>query len=57
MGRVNSARRIRYAAAIGCDSIDGTGWTGWRDANLDRGVRAAQAAGAQLSITNESHAA
>jgi hypothetical protein len=24
MGRVNSARRIRYAAAIGCDSTDGT---------------------------------
>ena len=25
MGRVNSARRARYAAAIGCDSFDGTG--------------------------------
>lgn len=24
MGRVNSQRRIRYAASIGCDSIDGT---------------------------------
>lgn len=24
MGRVNSARRMRYAAAIGCDSADGT---------------------------------
>lgn len=24
MGRVNSERRIRYAAAIGCDSVDGT---------------------------------
>lgn len=25
MGRVNSARRIRYAQSIGCDSFDGTG--------------------------------
>lgn len=25
MGRVNSATRARYAAAIGCDSFDGTG--------------------------------
>jgi hypothetical protein len=24
MGRVNSRRRLRYAAAIGCDSVDGT---------------------------------
>ncbi|HEU4544470.1 MAG TPA: hypothetical protein VFR23_25290 [Jiangellaceae bacterium] len=24
MGRVNSERRIRYAVAIGCDSVDGT---------------------------------
>lgn len=24
MGRVNSARRLRYAAGIGCDSADGT---------------------------------
>lgn len=24
MGRVNSLRRLRYAAAIGCDSVDGT---------------------------------
>ena len=27
MGRVNSAKRIAYAAAIGCDSVDGTGWS------------------------------
>lgn len=26
MGRVNSNRRIHYATAIGCDSIDGTGY-------------------------------
>lgn len=27
MGRVNSARRIQYAKSIGCDSIDGTGFS------------------------------
>ncbi|HTZ62677.1 MAG TPA: hypothetical protein VMB51_01080 [Solirubrobacteraceae bacterium] len=38
MGRVNSARRIRYAASIGCDSVDGTKWVRWRDAYLDAGL-------------------
>jgi len=27
MGRVNSARRIRYAQSIGCDSFDGSGFS------------------------------
>ncbi len=35
MGRVNSARRIRYAASIGCDSVDGTKWVRWRDTYLE----------------------
>ena len=30
MGRVNTARRLRYAAQIGCDSVDGTKWVRWR---------------------------
>ncbi len=38
MGRVNSARRIRYAASIGCDSVDGTKWVRWRDTYLDTGL-------------------
>jgi hypothetical protein len=29
MGRVNTARRIRYAALMGCDSIDGSGFSKW----------------------------
>lgn len=29
MGRVNSRRRIKYAAQIGCDSIDGSGFSKW----------------------------
>jgi hypothetical protein len=36
MGRVNSARRWRYAAAIGCDSVDGTYLTFAPDANLPK---------------------
>lgn len=47
VGRVNSARRIRWAAGLGADSIDGTGWAVWRDANLPRGLAATQAATAQ----------
>jgi hypothetical protein len=38
MGRVNSDRRVRYAASIGCDSIDGTKWVRWRDAYLNSGL-------------------
>jgi hypothetical protein len=44
MGRVNSERRIRYAASIGCDSIDGTKWVRWRDTYLNAGLAAAAAA-------------
>lgn len=36
MGRVNSHRRVRYAKALGCDSIDGTSFTWWKDRWLDQ---------------------
>lgn len=36
MGRVNSAKRYRYAEAIGCDSADGTFLTYGPDVNLPR---------------------
>lgn len=36
MGRVNSLRRLRYAAAIGADSVDGTYLTFGPDRNLPR---------------------
>lgn len=32
MGRVNSERRLRYALAIGCDSVDGSGFARFPDA-------------------------
>ena len=47
VGRVNSERRIRWAASLGADSIDGTGWAVWRDTNLPRGLAATRAATAQ----------
>lgn len=34
MGRVNGHQRIRYAKAIGCDSIDGTSLSWFKDAYL-----------------------
>lgn len=34
MGRVNTTRRIRYAAEIGCDTIDGTKWSRFTDTYL-----------------------
>ncbi len=36
MGRVNSERRFKYAAAIGCDSADGTYLTFGPDVNLPK---------------------
>jgi hypothetical protein len=39
MGRVNSLRRLRYAQAIGCDSVDGTYLTYAPDTNLPRLLR------------------
>jgi len=36
MGRVNSEKRFRYAAAIGCDSADGTFLAFGPDVNLPR---------------------
>lgn len=39
MGRVNSARRMRYAADIGCDSVDGTFLAFGPNQNLPRLTR------------------
>lgn len=38
MGRVNTMRRVRYAASIGCDSFDGTTFSKWRDRWLLEGI-------------------
>lgn len=40
MGRVNSLRRLRYADAIGCDSVDGTKYSRFADTHLPRALRA-----------------
>jgi hypothetical protein len=39
MGRVNTARRIRYAASIGCHSCDGTQYVRWKRVHLQNGIR------------------
>lgn len=36
MGRVNTARRLHYAAAVGCDSVDGSGWSRFPTSMLER---------------------
>lgn len=43
MGRVNSAKRMAYAASIGVHSVDGTGWVRFKDAHLQRGIDLAAA--------------
>lgn len=43
MGRVNSARRMAYAASIGCDSTDGTKYARFKKAWLAEGVNIAAA--------------
>lgn len=37
MGRVNTIGRIRYANAIGCDSVDGSKYSKWTDAWIEQG--------------------
>lgn len=39
MGRVNSRKRIHYAASIGCDSIDGTGFSRWSAIRIPLALR------------------
>ena len=38
MGRVNTIGRLRYAASIGCDSVDGTKWVRWTDTYIDQAL-------------------
>lgn len=42
MGRVNSVRRILFAAAIGCRSIDGSAFSKWSETHLPWALRVAQ---------------
>lgn len=41
MGRVSTARRIRYAKSIGCTSFDSSRYSRWRELLLDDGLAAA----------------
>lgn len=56
MGRVNSARRIAYAASIGCDSVDGTKWVRWRETYLRGGIeQVARPVQLRLAPAEQSH--
>jgi hypothetical protein len=39
MGRVNTHRRFRHAFALGCDSIDGSGFSRWPDQRVPLALR------------------
>lgn len=43
MGRVNGNQRLRYARALGCDSVDGTSFSWFRDRWLDEFLQRAAA--------------
>lgn len=50
MGRVNSRRRIHYAASIGCLSFDGTSFSRWRTRWLREGLGWAREAAATPAL-------
>jgi hypothetical protein len=52
MGRVNGRRRVVYAKAIGCDSVDGSSWARWRNVWLNQACHWA-AAGPQLMLVDD----
>lgn len=50
MGRVNTAKRLRHAIEIGCDSADGRSWSAWPDTNIPKGLRWIRHAKARPSL-------
>jgi len=56
MGRVNSHQRLRYAKAIGCDSVDGTSFSWFKDHRLRDFLDHAQAPTQEILTTEEAHA-
>jgi len=53
MGRVNGHRRLRYAKAIGCDSVDGTSLSWFRDHYLGAFLEHAVSKDVQLLLKAE----
>ncbi len=39
MGRVNTRERFHWACSIGCDSLDGSGFSVWPDTNIPKALR------------------
>lgn len=52
MGRVNSLRRVTYAASIGCQSVDGSSWAMFKRRWLAQGLSYV-ATPPQLALTTE----
>ena len=50
MGRVNTIRRMRYAASIGCDSVDGTKYSRWSKTHLPHALACIANGGHQLAL-------
>lgn len=50
MGRVNTFKRIQWAAAIGCQSFDGSGWSRFTDEMFRRHGRALREGFGQLAF-------
>lgn len=57
MGRVNSARRMAWAAAVGCDSVDGTSYVRFTDRHLPAALLQAAAPPQGLLHTSETEVA
>jgi hypothetical protein len=49
-GRVNSFRRMTYARSIGCDSVDGSSFSKWRDTYVPKALAWLASSGTQLSL-------
>lgn len=52
MGRVNSRKRLRYAYELGCDSVDGTGYSQFSRKELLKGLYYIDALVCQLRLLN-----
>jgi hypothetical protein len=49
-GRVNTRKRLRYAYDLGCDSVDGSGFSAWPEVCLPAALRWLDECERQLSL-------
>lgn len=53
MGRVNSLQRISYAYRIGCNSVDGSGYSRWPDIYIPRACHHIMSLHGQMKLFSE----